>query len=161
MTMIKPINRQESDAYNDLAAAVTMLTSVQEALEARMRLVKNGFRDYRGALSALMRLMTAMSETIPPEKRRQMRKHAEHVRIKLAYGPEASRDPEMHLVMTQDFGVILQAAGEQCKLCMGGGDDCRRCQLGKALDRASYVSREGRAWWEVFQSAERPAAEGE
>jgi hypothetical protein len=159
--MIKPMNRAESDAYNDLAAAVTMLTGVDDALRERMRLVRNGYRDYKGALSALMRLMRAMSETIEPDKRRQLRKHAEHVRIKLAYGPEASRDPEMHLVMTEDFGVILHAAGEQCKLCMEDGSACRRCQLGRALDRASYVSREGRAWWEILQGAERPVDAGE
>ena len=30
-----------------------------------------------------------------------------------------------------------------------------------ALDRASYVSREGRAWWEILQGAERPVDAGE
>jgi len=103
-----------------------------------------------------MATIRTISETIPEEKRRQIRKNAEHCRVKLAYGPQAAHDPEMHLIRTEEFGVILYAALEQCKLCMGSADQCRTCQLGKAVDRVSWMSRGGRAWWEVFAETDRP-----
>ena len=146
---ILAMNRLETEAYDDMAASLRLLMSVDGTMRQRMRLIRNGYRDYRGACAGLRRLMQAMSETIPEEKRRQLRRHADMVRIKRIYGPEASKDPEMHLVLTEDFAVIVYAAFEGCRTCMGTAQDCGRCQLGRALDHVSFLSRGDRAWWEI------------
>ena len=153
---IRSLDRWEIDAFNDATAAMERLIFAEEALRDRLRqCVPHGWRDMRMITSRLRDLLHLTAETFPPEKRRQMRRHASHCRIKLVYGPEASKDPEMHLVMTDDLGVIIWSCAERCKVCMGTDGECRRCQLGKALDRVSYVSREGRPWWSVFESQQQ------
>ena len=153
---IRSLDRREIDAFNDATAAMERLIFAEEALRDRLReCVPHGWRDMRMITSRLRDLLHLTAETFPPEKRRQMRRHASHCRIKLVYGPEASKDPEMHLVMTDDLGVIIWSCAERCKVCMGTDGECRRCQLGKALDRVSYVSREGRPWWSVFESQQQ------
>ena len=154
----RPLNRVEIDAYNDLTACTSQLIWGSEPLEKRLKEnTKTGWRDLRLAISRLSAVIQMIGDTIPMEKRRQLRRTAEHCRVKLIYGPEAAKDPEMHLIRTEDFGVIMYAALEQCQICMGSGDQCRTCQLGKALDRTSWVSRGSKAWWQVFAEADRPA----
>ena len=155
---IKNMNRAEADAVNSCMAALDRLRASEEALEMRLRsCLPYGWRDWRMVNAVLTRLVHDIVQSAPEEKRRQVKKHAEHCRVKMVYGLEAARDPEMHLILTEDFGVILQATSEQCRLCMGPAEDCQRCMLGGALDRASYRSREGQAWWQVFAEVESPA----
>ncbi len=158
----KALNRPEIDAYNDLTACTSQIIYASEPLERRLKgASRTGWRDLRLATNRLLSVIRTVSETIPEEKRVQLVKNARYCQVKLVYGPQAAKDPEMHLLRTEDLAVIISAASEQCKLCMGTDGECRSCQLGKAFDRTSWVSRGRRGWWEVLAEAEQPVREEE
>lgn len=103
--------------------------------------------------SKMENLMQCLIHTFEPDKQRNIAKQMDHLRIKTVFGPEASKDPEMFMLPTEDLAILIHAATQECKLLMCPSGDCARCRLGKVLDSASFVSRGDRAWWEVFEQA--------
>ena len=152
---IKYLNRAETDAFNDLAAGLLCLQSAGERMEERLRgNVPDGWRDLRMITTRLMSLLNLITQTIPENKRKQVVRHANACCVKLTYVPEAHRDPDVHLLLTEDLGVLLKAASDRCKVCMGTKGECDTCKLGHALDHTSFLSRGapgvGGTWWEIF-----------
>ena len=154
-------NRKETDAYYGLAAALSCLLEAagdkedKDAppgeLEERAKLIPGGLRDLRCATGLIRRLLPNMLLTFEPEKRRSIGRQIQYLRIKTVFGPQAHKDKEMLMVPIEDVGLLVQAATEACKIRMCAAGECSQCELGKAIDRASFVSRGNRAWWEVFE----------
>lgn len=149
----KRANRKEIDAFYILAAATSAVMTVEEDLNARAQLIPGGWRDVRMLVSKMQNLMQCLIHTFEPEKQQSIAKQMNHLRIKTVFGPEASKDPEMFMLPTEDLAILIHAATQECKLLMCPSGDCARCRLGKVLDSASFVSRGDRAWWEVFEQA--------
>ena len=93
--------------------------------------------------------------TFDEKKRAQIDRQMRNMRMRVVFGPEASREPESIIITTDDLAVLLCAAGESCKMRMCKPGECNACQLGKVLDRCSFVTRENRAWWEVIEGARK------
>lgn len=102
--------------------------------------------------SKLANLLLGLGGTFEPEKARQIKRMGQSVRIDLKFHKQAVRDADMILVDMEELGVLITAASEMCKLRMCEPHECRKCQLGRTLDKLSWVSRENRAWWEVFEA---------
>lgn len=148
-------NRTEMDAFYHLCGALDAMLRAEESLQARVRLMPGGWRDLRMIRAVTEKLIRRMVHTFEPEKRPQITRQMHHMRLRTVFGPEAQREPECMLLSLDDVGVLIYAASQECRirLCMAG--ECPKCQLGKALDRVSLVSRKGRAWWEVLNEAGR------
>lgn len=100
-------------------------------------------------------LVLCLLNTFEEDKQRVIGKQMRHLRLKTVFGKEAAKDPEVFMLPTEDLGIIIRAATGECKLRMCPPSECARCQLGKVIDGASFVSRGNRAWWEVFEQATR------
>lgn len=96
-----------------------------------------------------------MMGTFEPEKAAQIVRMSQSLRVKLEFARQVVRENDMILVDMDELGVLITAARGQCQLGMCAPEECRKCQLGKVLDNLSFVSREDRAWWEVFEKLER------
>lgn len=154
-----PASWPEIEAITRLMACASEIEYMQQPLMERLRAcTDNGWRDLRMLYSVAKKLVATLSGTLPETKRRTVLKNAASVRIKLVYGPQAAKDKDVRLLLADDLGVIIAAASEQCKLCMGSGKQCRGCQLGKALDSAAWFDRGADAWWEVFSRGEAAEA---
>lgn len=151
----KRSNRREIDAFYLLAAATSAVLTCEIDLEARAKLIPGGWRDIRLLRSKMEGLMQCLVHTFEPDKQRNIAKQMQYLHIKTTFGPEASKDPEMFMLPTEDLALLIHAATQECKLLMCPSGDCARCRLGKVLDSASFVSRGDRAWWEVFEQAKR------
>lgn len=159
----KRANRREIDAFYGLAACLSFLIDAsgdkerdeKGMLEDRSRLIPGGWRDLRLIRTKTENLLKCILNTFEPEKQRTIAKQMDHLRIKTVFGPEASKDPEMFMLPTEDLALLIYAATQECKLYMCPSGDCARCKLGKVLDSASFVSRGDRAWWEVFEHAKK------
>lgn len=162
----KRANRKEIDAFYGLAACLSFLMDaagddecddeqkVPGALEDRAHLIPGGWRDLCLIRSKTKNLVRCMIHTFEPDKQRNIAKQMNHLRIKTVFGPEAAKDPEMFMLPIEDVGVLVRAATQGiCKINMCPQAECARCQLGKVLDRCSFVTRCDRAWWEVFEQA--------
>ena len=150
----KPSNRAEQDCYLYLCASLSDLIEAQEKMERRIRLVPRGWWMIRVCTSLLTKLLRGIWQTFEPEKRRQIQRTSERVRHKLIIGQQATTEEEQYVVAAKDFGVLMCAASDKCGLCMGTPQDCKRCDLGKVIDGLSFISRQDRAWWEVFSQAQ-------
>lgn len=149
----KRANRNEIDTFYLLCAALSALMSGEEHLESRARLMPGGWRNLRMMRSQLENFVLSMLNTFEPDKQRHIGKQMRYLRLKTVFGPEAAKDPEMFMLPIEDVGVLVHAATQECKLHMCPPADCVRCQLGRVLDRCSFVTRGDRAWWEVFEQA--------
>ena len=148
-------NRKNIDAFYVLAAAMHSLLQAQIDLEPHVKLVPGGWRDLRMMVSKMQNLLQCTVHTFEPDKQKSIGKQMDYLRIRTVFAPEAHRDPEMFMLPLEDLGLLIHAATQECKVRMCPAGDCARCKLGKALDRASFVTRGDRAWWEVFEQAKR------
>lgn len=149
-----PANWEEIEAMTKLMACASEVEYMQETLKARLQAcTAGGWRDLRMITAVMLSLVRRLAATLPDVKKRTIAKNMASVRIKLVYGPQAAKDKDVRLLMADDLGVIICAAAEQCKLCMGTAKQCRQCQLGRALDSAAWFDRQDSAWWEVFSKS--------
>lgn len=149
----KRANRDEIDAFYLLSAALSALMSGEEYLESRAKLMPGGWRDLRMLRSRLENFVLSMLNTFEVDKQRHIGRQMQYLKLKTVFGPEAAKDPEMFMLPIEDVGLLVHAATQECKLHMCSKGDCSRCQLGRVLDRCSFVTRGDRAWWEVFEQA--------
>ena len=150
----KRANRNEVDTYYLLCASLSAMMSGEAHLEKRARLIPGGWRDLRMMRARLENLVLDMLATFEPDKQRHIGRQMQNLRLKTVFGPEAAKDPEMFMLQIEDVGVLVRAATQGiCKINMCPQAECARCQLGKVLDRCSFVTRCDRAWWEVFEQA--------
>lgn len=151
----KPANRLEMDTFYRLAAATYTLKSYHEDLKTRTKMIPGGWRDLRACVALMDKLIDRIMPTFDERKRTHIERQMRNMRMRVVFGPEASREPESIIVTTDDLAVLLCAAGESCKMRMCKPGECNACQLGKVLDRCSFVARENRAWWEVIEGARK------
>lgn len=150
----KRANRNEVDTFYLLCASLSAMMSGEEHLEKRARLIPGGWRDLRMMRVRLENLVLCLLNTFEPDKQRHIGRQMQSLRLKTVFGPEAAKDPEMFMLPLEDVGVLVRAATQGiCKINMCPQAECARCQLGKVLDRCSFVTRGDRAWWEVFEQA--------
>lgn len=159
----KRANRKEIDLYYGLAAALSFLieSAGDKELEEpgllveRAKLVPGGLRDLRCVAAIMKDFLPNLLLIFEPEKRKSISRQMHHLRIKTTFGPEAHKDPEMFMLPIDDLTLLIRAATEACKVRMCAPGECSQCPLGKVIDRAAFVSRGDRAWWEVFEQATR------
>ena len=153
----RPSNREEQDHYLFMLASVSDWIEAKESkgMEARFRGIPNGWRDLCLVVAVAKNLTKKLKYTYEPNKRMQMQRTADRARHKLIIGPQATTDEEQYVLCSSDFGVLMVAATEKCGMCLGTPADCRQCDLGKTLDAVSFISRQNRAWWEVFERSKR------
>ena len=151
----KPSNRREQDHFLYLSASLSDVLDAKDEMEARIKLIPNGWRDWCMLAAVMKNMVEKLKMTYEPAKRDQMKRTAHRCKHKLIIGPQVTTDEEQYVICASDFGVLMCAAADKCHLCMGTPEDCKRCDLGRVLDGVSFVSWQDRAWWEVFKRAER------
>ena len=151
----KPANQLEMDTFYRLAASAHTLKSFHEDLKARAQMIPGGWRDLRACAALMDKLVRNLLETCDEKKRLQVARQMKHMRIRVVFGPEASREPETVMMDVEDLAVLVHAATQECRMRLCKPDECNRCQLGEVLDRCSFVTRDNRAWWEVIEAARK------
>lgn len=151
----KKANRAEVDAMYYIGAYGRKMGELQKDIEKRLRMIPGGWRDMRMIASKTENLLRALLGTFEPEKAVQIDRMQNSLRVRLDFNRQIVRENDMLLVDMDELGVLIVAAKGQCQLGMCTPEECRKCQLGKVLDNLSWVSRDGRAWWEVFETMTR------
>ena len=151
----KPANRLETDTFYRIVSSLNSLLLAQDDLKARAHLIPGGWRDLRACLALEEKLVHNLLQTFDEKKRGQIARQMKHMRVRVVFGPEASREPEMVMMDVEDLAVMLHAASGECRLRMCMPNECSRWELGQVIDRCSFVSRGNRAWWEVIEAARR------
>ena len=155
----KAANRAEVDAYYYMDAFYDAIGRIKGDMEKRLKMLPGGWRDMNLVYSKMGRLLRELSGTFEPEKALQIKRMGQSVRVRLEFNRPVVAANDMFLVDMQEMGVLITAASQHCKLNMCMPHECRKCQLGKVMDKLSWVSREDRAWWEVFEAKLREGEE--
>ena len=151
----KPANRLEMDTFYRIVASLDSMIKGQDDLKVRAHLIPGGWRDLRACAALMDKLVRNLLETFDEKKRLQVARQMKHMRIRVVFGPEASREPETVMMDVEDLAVLVHAATQECRMRLCKPDECNRCQLGEVLDRCSFVTRDNRAWWEVIEAARK------
>lgn len=148
----KPANRLETDTFYRVVSSLNSLALAQDDLKARAHLIPGGWRDLRACLALEKKLVHNLLLTFDEKKRGQIARQMKHMRVRVVFGPEASKEPETVMMDVEDLAVMMHAASGECRMRMCRPDECNNCQLGQVIDRCSFVTRDNRAWWEVIES---------
>lgn len=150
-----PTNRAQIDAFNFLRASANDLKESQPILRKRLGLIPGGWRNLRMLTVVLENLCNDITLTFEPEKRQHIIRNGDRMKHKLVIGPPVTKEQDDYVLGADDMSVLLLYASKQCGLCIASPSECKQCRLGKTMDRISFISRQDRAWWEVFERSKR------
>ena len=131
---LPPLKGKELKCVEYLVGMESRIVESGDALRERLRMVPNGWRDYRLIFSTLDRLLLKLYDTIPQKGRLYLQKLSKHGEILIRFSP-AARSQEWLLVRDDDLAVIVNLAmAAECAICLKQGREAKKCELRKALE---------------------------
>ena len=129
-----PLKGKELKCVEYLVGMESRIVESGDALRERLRMVPNGWRDYRLIFSTLDRLLLKLYDTIPQKGRLYLQKLSKHGEILIRFSP-AARSQEWLLIKDDDLAVIVNLAmAAECAICLKQGREAKKCELRKALE---------------------------
>ena len=129
-----PVSHREYQAIRALFGTQNSLIFAQKDLEQRLKVVPEGWRDFRLVYSVLEKLLTRLLRTVPSQKLLSMKRELKdtycEVKVKGAVGP---LDGDLLRVVPQkDLETVVNAAMQMncfaCDRC-----DYKKCALYQAI----------------------------
>lgn len=147
-----------ADIYAMGCAADTMLCAV-ETLHTRLEAIDR-VDDCKRISEEITQIFHEVVATIPDDKKASLVRMLPHVRYSVTITPRVAKEQRISHYLLEDVATVVLAAHEQCKLC-AQPEACRRCQLGRCLDRMLPLDRQGSSWADVdiASAAKREGAE--
>lgn len=133
-----PLSGREYYALRELFAAVDGFSRNAQALEKRVRMIPNGYRDLRMLQSVSAKLMRDILETVPVKKLIQIRRELENsemiLRVKPVNPKKNEYDDNLTYVPQQALERICRKAIElECFCCEKKDREAKKCQLRKDI----------------------------
>ena len=117
-----------------LVAMESRVWECGEALRERLRLVPNGWRQFRLLCTVLDGLLEDIYPTVPLKGRLYLQNIMKHGEVLIRYVP-TSRPPEWKMVKDEDLAVIINTAmAAECAICLKSGSEIRKCALRRAME---------------------------
>lgn len=159
----KKATRNEMDLFYGLVGSLNYLLyavgnkehDAEGEMVKRARCAPGCLMHLRCAESHMETAVRMMMETFDADKRASIRRHLPHLMLKTQLGKSASKDPETRIITIDELGYLVKAATEPCNVRLCPAGECTTCELGRFLDKTSFVTRGDRAWHEVFAQAAR------
>lgn len=131
-----PLSHREYQAIRALFGSQNSLINAQKDLENRIRVIPDGWRDFRLVYSVLEKLLTKLLRTVPSQKLLSMKRELKdtycEVKVKGAAGQTLEGDL-LRVVPQQDLETVVNAAMDfRCFAC----DRCdyKKCRLYQAIN---------------------------
>lgn len=138
-------NKDHIESLFGLFAAVSEFEKAQKVMPARFEAIPHGKRDIRMMTTVLDKVVQELCCTFPAEKLISIQRMLPHMQYKTHFGASASQIGEDECIIhLPDLDTLAAYAHEQCKLCID--QNCRRCKLGKTLDRVFTYDRGNDTW---------------
>lgn len=138
-------NKEHIESLFGLFAAVSEFEKAQKVMPSRFEAIPYGKRDIRMLSVRLDKIVDDLCCTYPVEKLISIRRMLPHMSYKTHFGATASQiDEDECIIHYPDLDILAKYAHEQCKICID--QNCRRCKLGKVLDRVYTYDREESSW---------------
>ena len=133
------VSYREYQAIRALFGTQNSLIFAQKDLEQRLKVVPDGWRDFRLVYSVLEKLLTRLLKTVPSQKLLTMKRELENtyceVKMKGAVGPVEG--DLLRVVRQEDLEKIVDSAMEMnCYMCERC--DYKKCPLYQAIQGAYH-----------------------
>lgn len=143
-----PVNYEKIRTIFGVYAGLRQLEKLGELMAKQISIIPNGKRDYKMLLVVGKKLAQNICDTVPEDKRDAIKRQAKHSQFDIQLKPRLSMVEKTEVVVdAKEMNTVIYYAHEQCKMCFD--QDCKRCKLGKTLDRMLTYDREGVSWASV------------
>lgn len=131
---IMEANAREIHTIEFLAGLDAQLVEGQENLRDRLRLIPNGWRDFRLAVKSTERVLDAVYSTLPNKTLVHMQKLAQHGQIVIRPKPTVKLHDDVQIVCADDLKLLINAAiASECLMCVKDAREQKKCKLRKTL----------------------------
>ena len=131
-----PANAREIHSIEFLAGLDAQLVQGQETLRDRLKLIPNGWRDYRLAVTRLERVLDAIYATLLTRTLLHMQRLCQCGQIIIRPKPAIRLPDDVQIVNTDDLRMLINAAiSAECAMCVNDAAGQKSCKLRKALER--------------------------
>ncbi len=129
----QPANGREMQIIEYLAALDAQLTGHQDALRKRLKLVPNGWRQWRLMTVTTGALLSSLYDTLPLKSLKHMENLCRNGEVLVRIKPIA-RQPGQIVADEDDLREIINAAmASECALCLRGEKEVKSCKLRRAM----------------------------
>ena len=130
----RPMSGHERKAIEHMAAFVSQEHEHGDWLRDRLKLIPNGWRDWRLMLSLSRKLYQELCDTLTDAQSLQMAILEKHGECKVSM-QNFTRNEDFELVHRKSYSVVLTNCLEgTCSICVKDEKEIHRCKLRKALD---------------------------
>ena len=131
---IMEANAREVHVIEFLAGLDAQLVEGQEILRDRLRLIQNGWRDFRLAAKSTERVLDAVYNTLPNKTLIHMQKLAQNGQIVIRPKPTVKMHDDMQIVCADDLKLLINTTiAPECAICVKDAKEQRKCKLRKTL----------------------------
>ena len=134
------IRQEEIDCIVFLLCCTTRFKHIKTAMEKRLRMIPNGWRDMCLITATLDKLVDKVLDTVTTEKLYTLKALIPDTRVHITYTRQIGKHKdEITGIHEKDLDLLTAVAHDGvCKLCDG---NCDRCDLGKVFDKFLYTGR--------------------
>lgn len=131
---IMEANAREVHVIEFLAGLDAQLVEGQEILRDRLRLIPNGWRDFRLATKSTERVLDAVYNTLPNKTLIHMQKLAQNGQIVIRPKPTVKMHDDMQIVCADDLKLLINTTiSSECAICVKDAREQKKCKLRKTL----------------------------
>lgn len=133
--MDNPANGREMAAIDWLGVLCAMMADHEQGIKSRLNGIKNGWRDYRLALTLVSKLLGKAVTGLPAHQQRHVRNVLKTHEVTLRPAQIVKTPNDMLLIDKAAFRTIINTAmAAECAICLKQEAEIRGCKLRKALE---------------------------
>ena len=131
---IMDTNAREIHVIEFLAGLDAQLASAQTVLEARIRKIPNGWRDFRLALTKTEKLLDALYKTLPTKTLMHMQRICQYGEVIIRPKPAIKMPDDVQILPKDDVKQLINIAlAAECAVCLKDARQQKKCKLRGAL----------------------------
>lgn len=140
--MDNPANGREMAAIDWLGVLCAMMADHEQGIKSRLNGIKNGWRDYRLALTLVSKLLGKAVAGLPAHQQRHVRNVLKTHEVTLRPAQIVKTPNDMLLIDKAAFRTIINTAmAAECSICLKSEDEIRGCKLRKALETCIMLEK--------------------
>lgn len=131
---IKEASSREIHTIEYVACLEKQLFEGDKYLKDRLKLIPNGWRDFRLATKTVERLLTELYKTVPNSTRLHMQRVQECGQVIIRPHPAVKPANDTQIVILDDLLMLVNTAmAAECAVCLKDAREQKKCKLRKAL----------------------------
>lgn len=133
---VRDTNSKEYVFLQQLYVLDARMQESDAVIKNRIAAVKNGWRDWKCAMTLIRNVLVGILETMPDKRQKQLCAIQKQCRITIDQNPYCLHEHPlgMNLVSMDDLNIIANyACQHECNLCLKEGAEINRCELRQAL----------------------------